>query len=558
MIPNISQAGSSFRGAGRYYLHDKAADRSLPGRLKPSTDDRVAWSDTRNLANFDPELALDEMWRTAESQAYLKRQAGVRAGGRTCEDPVKTISLSWHPSETPTPEQMIAAADSYLRHMGWSEHQAVYIGHSDTAHPHMHIILNRVHPETGRTLDDYKDRKRSQQWALAYEREQGRIWCEKRLETENNRQRAANENLPHNVIELTRPLERQFMGEEARREAADQVERDLLKAQQRAEREAFFAAGARLFKSLRHEVFAEVREEYRPQWADYYKDKREAEKDARLGADAAMALAFRNARDGDWGAAWQHFDHGNDGPAAIAQAFAERARELRQAQLDETRARQQLACDALREAREAAYLDLKRRQQEERTLMRAAHAQGERAAWLVDLSHSPARANDNREPRVVAPPAAANLDRAAGHAAARSQADPASAPRIETNLPVPRELSRDDRGTEIEIPQPAMDGRSHAPVPHRGAADLAAGGIGSLAAYLADQMAEMLAPTPPEVREARAKEQARREAEKPVVELKDQNPYARHAEAAIKKAEADREHKRDRDYWDDRERRRER
>ena len=45
--------------------------------------------------------------------------------------------------------------------------------------------------------------------------------------------------------------------------------------------------------------------------------------------------------------------------------------------------------------------------------------------------------------------------------------------------------------------------------------DLAAGAIGSAASYLADQMGEMFAPTPPEVREAQAKADAKREAEKP-------------------------------------------
>ena len=49
---------------------------------------------------------------------------------------------------------MEKAADSYLRFMGFDEHQAVYIAHKDTEHPHLHIILNRVHPETGKVLDD--------------------------------------------------------------------------------------------------------------------------------------------------------------------------------------------------------------------------------------------------------------------------------------------------------------------------------------------------------------------------------------------------------------------
>ncbi len=135
MIPNISKSGTSFRGAGAYYLHDKAADRDLPAHLKPQTDDRVAFIDTRNCVNIDPQRAIDEMWATAEAQTRLKLEAGLSTAGRKCTNPVKTISLSWHPSERPTSDQMLEAADSYLAKMGWSEHQAMLIGHNDTAHP---------------------------------------------------------------------------------------------------------------------------------------------------------------------------------------------------------------------------------------------------------------------------------------------------------------------------------------------------------------------------------------------------------------------------------------
>jgi hypothetical protein len=180
MIPRIQSAGGSFVGAGRYYLHDKAAEKDLPKHLKPQTNERVWFTDTRSCFSQDPELALKEMWRTAEDQAWLKKQAGVRTSGRTCDDPVKTLSLAWHKDDQPTPEQMVAAADSFLKHMRWHEHQAVFIAHRDTEHRHIHIIINRVHPETGRTLDDFREKVRAQNWALAYEKEHGRIWCENR------------------------------------------------------------------------------------------------------------------------------------------------------------------------------------------------------------------------------------------------------------------------------------------------------------------------------------------------------------------------------------------
>jgi hypothetical protein len=53
---------------------------------------------------------------------------------------------------------------------------------------------------------------------------------------------------------------------------------------------------------------------------------------------------------------------------------------------------------------------------------------------------------------------------------------------------------------------------TEAKAPAHGVSDLAAGGIGALANYLADQLVELFAPTPPEVREAQAKAEAKAEA----------------------------------------------
>ena len=176
MVPNISPNGRSFRGAGAYHLHDKPT----PADLRPRTSLRVAFTATRNLANDDPNAALDEMWRTADDAPHLKAISGAGRQGRKNDKPVKTVSLAWAPGQHPTRTEMIAAADGFLRSMDWQGHQAIYAAHDDTAHPHLHIILNRVHPETGRTLNDWQERKRAQAWALTYERNQGKLLCEAR------------------------------------------------------------------------------------------------------------------------------------------------------------------------------------------------------------------------------------------------------------------------------------------------------------------------------------------------------------------------------------------
>jgi hypothetical protein len=194
MIIRITSNGGSFRGAGQYYLHDKSEDASLDKELKPQTAERVWFTETRNCMNNDPFRALDEMWGVAEDQGYLKMQAGVKRGGRVCDEPVKTMSLSWHKDDAPSPEHMIEAADAFLKHMKWDEHQAVIVGHNDTEHRHIHIILNRVNPDTGRTLDDFREQKRAQSWALEYERSQDQVRCEQREVNAQKQGERANDN----------------------------------------------------------------------------------------------------------------------------------------------------------------------------------------------------------------------------------------------------------------------------------------------------------------------------------------------------------------------------
>ena len=561
MVPNIAKSGKSFRGAGKYYLHDKAEERD--SERKPETHERVAFTATRNCVNDDPHRAIDEMWATAAAQTELKRASGLSLGGRKCTDPVKTISLSWHPSETPTQEQMIVAADSYLTRMGWNEHQAVYVGHNDTAHPHIHIILNRVHPETGRVLDDRKDYRRAQEWALDYEKEHGRIFCEKRLDYErapHERQHAhANDNIPHDVILLTRPQEQQFQQSEMSREQLDKLERDLLKADQRAEREAWFADGATLFKDTRNAVWREVKEEYREDWKQFYADKAAREEEAREASSSAVGRALYFARSGDWENARAAFSDRDAVMHVVREEFSERAQALRNEQRDEVRERQTLACDALRLDRKDGYKELLARQAADRAEMRELHASGERAAHLVAQTLDVRSANQNLDP-TARTPVPANSNGARDAAAARV----GNGPDVRIIDGVPEPIGTAPKTAEplvaLEMPIVAPEERDAAQIRDNaltGAADLGAGMIGGPASYLADQLGEAFAPTPPEVREAQAKaaEKAREAAE----QAKPANPYLRHIGDAEQKARDEREREERERYWDDAlERRRER
>jgi hypothetical protein len=77
-------------------------------------------------------------------------------------------------------------------------HQAVLVVHNDKAHPHIHVVVNRVHPRTGLYADYSRDRLRLSAWAEAYERRTGRILCWERVE--NNRRRGNGEFVRHEPV----------------------------------------------------------------------------------------------------------------------------------------------------------------------------------------------------------------------------------------------------------------------------------------------------------------------------------------------------------------------
>jgi hypothetical protein len=269
MIVKILSSGKSFSGLGTYLTHDP----------KAKTDERVAWTHTLNLAHDDPRSAVDSMLWTSRNAELLKQEAGIRAGGRALENPVKHLSLNWAPDESPTREHMIETTEGFLRHMNWQEHQALLVAHEDKAHAHVHVMLNVIHPETGVKLDDSFERRRAQAWALDYEREQGRIYCEQRLLDPAEREDAP-----------TRPAWMAFKNSEIKFEREEKslenqnpvlIERDIpgnphdsewkiLKEIQRAERREFFADGKSAFSELRNSIYREIREEFRERWSDFY------------------------------------------------------------------------------------------------------------------------------------------------------------------------------------------------------------------------------------------------------------------------------------------------
>ena len=187
MVVKMSSPGRSFGGVADYCLHDPR----MPGEAHhPESAERVEWTETRNLATEHGERASRIMTATAEASPELKRLAGGAATGRKLEKPVCHYSLNWAKDEKPDRQEMRRAAEGSLKALGMERHQALIVSHRD-GQPHVHVIANRVEPESGKAAGLSRSKLKLSKWAEGYEREQGKIRCPAR--ERNNKRREAGE-----------------------------------------------------------------------------------------------------------------------------------------------------------------------------------------------------------------------------------------------------------------------------------------------------------------------------------------------------------------------------
>ena len=282
-------SGSSFKGAALYHLHDKR----LEGETVRLTDARVAWTETVNLRTTDPEKAWRIMVATAENQAALKQAAGMKMTGRKLTKPVYTYSLAWHPEQKPSQAEMLGAAKETLQVLGMEEHQALIVCHNDTAHPHVHVIVNRVHPETGLAAKTSQDRLKLSRWAEAYERAGGKIYCDERVINNARRDQGEfvkAESVPRQTFEMAEAV-RPALNDN--REAAERIKleqkqkdaalnhhgREMATRQKTALGEIaslYRKTKDEVTRSLRAEIVATkqaLKEAQRPEWKKLYREQ---------------------------------------------------------------------------------------------------------------------------------------------------------------------------------------------------------------------------------------------------------------------------------------------
>ena len=211
--------GQRVRIVADYCLHD----RWVPGEPHPESAERVEWTETRNLATSEGERAGRIMAATAEASPELKRLAGGAATGRKLEKPVCHYSLNWAKDEKPDRQEMRCAAAESLKALGMERCQALIVSHRD-GQPHVHVIANRVDPESGKAAGLSRSKLKLSKWAEGYEREQGKIRCAAR--ERNNARRGQGKRVQDRVSRPTGRHRRQEMSPQREQREAIPAGRD--------------------------------------------------------------------------------------------------------------------------------------------------------------------------------------------------------------------------------------------------------------------------------------------------------------------------------------------
>lgn len=112
-----------------------------PQNINPA--EKVEYSGSRNFISTTHSGQRTEMISLASETVRSKM-------------PVQHWIFSWKEGEQPSVAQVEEMVDIFLKGMGLEEHQVVFGLHNNTENYHLHIAVNRVHPDTLKVIQPHK------------------------------------------------------------------------------------------------------------------------------------------------------------------------------------------------------------------------------------------------------------------------------------------------------------------------------------------------------------------------------------------------------------------
>src|SRR5208337_2370052 len=162
------RGASNFRRLGRYILDGAAEEEQavmarMADYILGAEKSRAANVRFSNCVSTEAELALREILAT---QAMNKRAKGDRT---------YHLVISFPPGERPALSQLDDIELVLCERIGLGGHQRLSATHLDTGHLHLHVAINKIHPESFRCAEPYYDKRRLMQTCVELEAKHGLI-----------------------------------------------------------------------------------------------------------------------------------------------------------------------------------------------------------------------------------------------------------------------------------------------------------------------------------------------------------------------------------------------
>ena len=124
--------------------------RLVPYMLKGKGGERCTWYMAGNLEGLDRREDAD----LALSVMNLIQEGNVRSK----KDKTYHVVISFHPNDR---KLLDAELEDVVRRtvsaVGLEEHQYIAVRHSDQEHEHVHVAVNKIHPETLKVYHPFRD-----------------------------------------------------------------------------------------------------------------------------------------------------------------------------------------------------------------------------------------------------------------------------------------------------------------------------------------------------------------------------------------------------------------
>jgi Relaxase/Mobilisation nuclease domain len=137
----VKKVASKGGGSGKavslsaYIRDEKEKEEIERAKLEKNQDEKVTYTGALNFISDNPKVQAREMTALAQDAPRSK-------------DPIAHYVMSWKEKEQPTTQQIDQAVEIFLEEMELTGHQTIYALHEDTSNAHLHLVINRVNPDT--------------------------------------------------------------------------------------------------------------------------------------------------------------------------------------------------------------------------------------------------------------------------------------------------------------------------------------------------------------------------------------------------------------------------